>query len=116
MIPEYLIILRLKTLSDNDLLSSIRGMQELLEYYEGASNVKAAASCPLCASFGRDENCYGCPWIIMTGVDCGDYAGNLGFESCLGDLRAARAKEWIGIRVPQLKEWIEIYKDLESLR
>lgn len=88
---------------------NIAAMKELLHWYETGED--EPKECPLC---DVNEGCQVCPWKLLTAGTCEETAEDK-FDLDMVDLREYRDPEFLATRIPQLKEWIEVYeKELGS--
>lgn len=85
---------------------NITAMKELLQWYEiGKTRL---GCCPLCVVNHSISDCLACPWLKLAGRPCTH------IDCMVRTKRKLRDPAWTARRIPELKEWIRIYKTWEK--
>lgn len=89
-------------------------LEELLDYYEKGE--LGMDYCPLCQAVFYDSCC--CPWYTIEKIGCEQFhSNNISYnpilKNCIEKDRYDNKKEWRELRIPMLKNWIEILSDKE---
>lgn len=94
---------------------NIKAMKELLHWYETGEN--EPGRCPLCTANDQGHptaKCETCPWVTVGGATsnrtCNPCANAINKVSAKRETRPA---DFLAVRIPQLKEWIEAYEEAQ---
>ena len=95
---------------------NIAAMKELLNWYETGIKEGEDGDCPLCVANGHEyipggEGCEACPYTTVAGLEYED--GELPCWQMYADIEERnreRNPDFLATRIPQLKEWIEVYE------